>query len=54
VLTLDNPAIPGTSNIITIHGVKFQDWSYGIPEDDFVLEKVKFMALWISVEDKGG
>lgn len=52
VLNLDNPAIPGTSNIITIHGVKFQNWSYGIPEDDFVLEKAKFMALWISVEDK--
>lgn len=54
VLTLDNPAIAGTSNTITIHGVKFQNWSYGIPEDDFVLEKAKFMALWISVEDKVG
>lgn len=52
VLSLNNPAIPGTSNIITIHGVKFQNWSYGIPEDDFILEKAKFMALWISVEDK--
>ncbi len=52
VLNLNNPAISGTSNTITIHGVKFQDWSYGIPEDDFVLEKAKFMALWVSVEDK--
>lgn len=54
VLNLSNPAIAGTSNTITIHGVKFQNWSYGIPEDDFVMEKAKFMALWISVEDAVG
>ncbi|MFH1860605.1 MAG: hypothetical protein ABH870_06300 [bacterium] len=52
VLNLDNPATPGASNILTIHGVKFSNWSYGIPEDDFIMEKAEFMALWVSVEDK--
>lgn len=50
-LRLENPARPGTSSAVTLHGVKIQNWSYGIPEDDFVMERVDFRALWISVED---
>jgi hypothetical protein len=34
-----------------VHGVKIDEWSYSLPEDDFVLEQVKFKGLWISVED---
>jgi len=52
VLDVTNPAVPGVSSTITLHGVKFQNWSYKIPEDDFVLEEAEFLALWISVEDK--
>jgi len=52
VLDVTNPAVPGISSTITLHGVKFQNWSYKIPEDDFVLEEAEFLALWISVEDK--
>ncbi len=52
VLDLANPAVPGVSSTLTIHGVKFQNWYYNVPEDDFVLEKAEFLALWISVEDK--
>ena len=51
VLNITNPAIPGTSSTLTVHGVKFNEWSYNIPEDDFIMEKANFMALWVSVED---
>jgi len=54
VLDVANPAVPGTSSTLTIHGVKFNEWSYNVPEDDFVLEKAGFMALWVSIEDKVG
>jgi hypothetical protein len=53
-LRLENPARPGVSSAVTLHGVKIQNWSYQIPEDDFVMERVDFKALWISVEDAGG
>jgi hypothetical protein len=52
VLDLTNPAISDVSSTLTIHGVKFQNWSYNIPEDDFVIEKAEFLALWVSIEDK--
>ena len=51
-LRLENPARPGVTTSVTVHGVKIENWSYQIPEDDFVMEKVDFKALWISVEDK--
>jgi hypothetical protein len=53
-LRLENPAHPGVFSAITVHGVKIENWSYSIPENDFVMEKVDFKALWISVEDKEG
>jgi hypothetical protein len=51
-MLLENPARPGVSSTVTIHGAKIENWSYQIPEDDFVLEKADFKALWISVEDR--
>jgi len=54
VLNIANPALPGTNSILTIHGVKFNAWSYNIPEDDFIMERANFMALWVSIEDKEG
>lgn len=53
-LRLENPARSGISSTVTAYGVKLENWSYAIPEDDFVMEKVNFRALWISVEDKEG
>ncbi|MCP5152177.1 MAG: hypothetical protein H6983_23905 [Ectothiorhodospiraceae bacterium] len=50
-LRLENPARPGTASTVTVHGVKLRTWSYAIPEDDFVMEKVDFQGLWLSVED---
>ncbi len=50
-LLLANPAKPGQSSTLTVHGVKIDGWSYTMPEDDFVLESVSFKALWIAVAD---
>jgi hypothetical protein len=50
-LRMENSGFPGNTSTVTVHGVKLNGWSFSIPEDDFVLEKVTFKALWISVED---
>ena len=52
-LRVENAAKPGNSSTVTVHGVKLDGWSFNMPEDDFVLEKATFKALWISVEDAG-
>jgi hypothetical protein len=54
LLDLKDPAIPTTSSTLTIHGVKFENWAYNLPEDDFVMESVTFKGLFISVEDREG
>lgn len=52
MLDLKDSAIPDTSSTVTVHGVKFENWAYNLPEDDFVMESVTFKGLFISVEDK--
>jgi len=52
MLDLKDPAVPGTSSTLTVHGVKFEDWAYSLPEDDFVMESVTFKGLFITVDDK--
>ena len=52
-LLLTNPALPGQTNTLTLHGVKIDNWVYGLPEDDFVLESIGFKALYLTVEDAG-
>lgn len=49
---LSNPEVPGTTVGLELKGVKFQNWSYALPEDDFVVENATFKALTISVVDK--
>jgi hypothetical protein len=51
-LQLTNTASPDTSTTLTVMGVQLNEWSYNLPEDDFVMEKVGFRALWIKTEDK--
>ena len=51
-LVLENPALPGVRNTLTLHDVKIHNWVYNIPEDDFVLESVSFQALYLSVQDE--
>jgi hypothetical protein len=50
-LRLENPALPGNVATLTVAGVKIAEWNYQLPEDDYVMEKVEFQALWIKVED---
>jgi len=54
MLDLKDAAVPGTSSTLTVHGVKFEDWAYSLPEDDFVMESVTFKGLFITVDDKEG
>jgi hypothetical protein len=54
MLDVKDPAVPGTSSTITVHGVKFENWSYSLPEADFVMESVTFKGLYISVDDVEG
>lgn len=53
-LRLADPARPGTSLSLEIGGVKFQNWHYTLPEDDFVAENLHFKALTIRVVDRDG
>jgi len=52
-LLVQNPAAPDVRNTLTLHDVKIENWTYTIPEDDFVLESVDFQALYLSVQDEG-
>jgi len=51
-VALTDPAVPGTSASLELKGVKFQNWAYRMPEDDFVMENLTFQALTISVLDR--
>lgn len=51
-LLVEDPATPGTSSTITVHGAKMENWAYNMPEDDFVMESLTFRGLFISVEDQ--
>jgi hypothetical protein len=50
-LRLENPSRPGNNTTVTVMGVKLDQWDYSMPEDDFVMEKIGFQALWVKVED---
>jgi hypothetical protein len=47
---LANPTSNAVSTL-TLHGVKISNWTYQLPEDDFVLENAAFHALYITTED---
>ena len=49
---VDNPALPGTRSSVTLHDVKLDQWTYNMPEDDFVMEGASFQALFMTVEDE--
>lgn len=52
MLDLKDPAVPGTSSTLTIHGVKFENWAFQLPEDEFVMESTSFKGLFVTVEDR--
>jgi hypothetical protein len=51
-VALKDPAFPGNSATLEIGKVKFQNWSYSMPEEDFVMENVTFKAISIRVLDR--
>lgn len=52
-LQLLNPATPDVTASVTVMGVQLNEWSYSLPEDDYVMEQVSFRALWIKTEEAG-
>lgn len=52
-LELNDPAIVGSAQL-TINGVKFQNWSFALPEDDIVMERATFKARSIDIIDAEG
>jgi hypothetical protein len=52
-LLVENPARAGVRSTLTLHNVMIEDWAYTLPEQDFVLERVDFQALFITVADEG-
>jgi len=51
ILDLKDPAVPGNEAKLVLDGVKLQNWSQTLPEDEFVMENVDFRALTIHVID---
>ncbi|HEV2960659.1 MAG TPA: hypothetical protein VG649_02460 [Candidatus Angelobacter sp.] len=51
-VVLQDPAFPSTRSVLNLGGVKFENWSFSLPEDDFVMENVTFKALTINVQDE--
>jgi hypothetical protein len=51
-LALHDPAVPSATASLELKGVTFENWSYLLPEDDFVVENLRFRALTISVLDR--
>ena len=53
-LLSENAARPGTKSTLTLHGVKIEQWTMTMPEDDFVMEGATFQALYATVADELG
>lgn len=53
-VVLKNPAAPGHQSSIDLFGVQLENWSFSVPEDDFVMESIQFKALRINVRDVEG
>ena len=53
-VVLKSPAAPGHRSVIDIYGVQLENWAFSLPEDDFVVESVRFKALRINVRDEEG
>jgi hypothetical protein len=51
-LQVQNPASADVRSSITLHDVKLERWTYQMPEDDFVLDRVGFQARYLTVADQ--
>ncbi len=52
-VALDDPADPTVRSIVDLYGVKFENWAFSLPEDDFVMENATFKALRVNVREEG-
>jgi hypothetical protein len=52
-LNLDNYNLEGEdgNSVLTVYGVIFHSWQFRLPEDDFAMENLSFVARRISVGD---
>jgi hypothetical protein len=51
ISTLRDPSRPTQQSKVTVFGVKFDSWSYAVPSDAFVMERVNFQALRVAFEE---
>src|SRR5690606_16090210 len=42
----------GVVNTITLHDVKIENWTYTLPEDEFVMEEARYQALFLTVKEE--
>jgi hypothetical protein len=45
-------AASGSTNTLTLHDVKLENWVYTLPEDEFVMEQVGFQALFLTITEE--
>ncbi len=50
-LILRNPNIPDNALKVNVFGVKFETWGFSLPQEDFVMEQVRFKAERIGLLD---
>jgi len=48
---LQDPARPDSHCVVSLMGLKFENWAFSLPEDHFVMENVTFKALSMSIQD---
>jgi len=51
-LSLDNPHRPVNSSKVNVFGVKFETWGLHVPQEDFVMEQVRFKAAGLGLLDR--
>lgn len=51
ISTVKDPARPDHFTKVTAFGVKFDSWTYTIPNDEFVMEAVTFQAMRVAYEE---
>lgn len=53
-IALNDPAFPNATAELVLTDVKFHNWAFRMPEDEFVMENVTFRALKFQIVDKPG
>jgi hypothetical protein len=51
IASLNDPARPDQYTTITVFSAKFESWTYTIPAEEFVMEKIKFQAMRLAFEE---